>query len=656
MSRTEILKLRALLEEKELLIQKQQKDLQEKDGIIQEQHEDLQEKENIIQEQNEDLQEKEGIIQEQQKYVEQIIPIKDLYKQGLPLMPFIKICTKESSHKSDHIVKNLKEYPNQEFKILKNLKQFLNQDALNYTSSIFLTELRDENFIVEYADESTIHNLVKNYLSDLIKGTKLFNKISVKNGLSVGIGLEDIEETNTNFDFDENVNTNIDEFIEDINFINEADPEYDEILQRELLNPQSELSRFINLDKKNSTRKSNVPKDKQEKTKLKRITNRPDLFIIVNDQKRPIGILEIKSPDKFGYILNDVNVLSQLFDYMLSLKSFYFNGVVYGIITTLKHWKICWLSDTNSSAINDRILKFFPGKRVILKNREFCSSPIYPHNHKNLAKYIISVILKSYYSEVDPINLFDTNRTYIKLNQENWIWKRYNTEQIEKWYENVNFKLPHVEDDHSKEFSILRYFHTNEETKVRLVVSNGGNIVVIKQFEDDNLVKEEYKCWIKINQVKDVNIVTLNNRECLMMPFAFNASYEYNDELQSWVSYFNFNLDYWCFQDKNINSEIPNKLKQFELQLKELNTQNHYKVDEVAKIAIANAAFNKYIHDDLEFRHIALLPIFDNKDNLIDLRPILIDFGIMSKVQTMKEAEIKMLNEFEEISQDVIFL
>lgn len=641
MSQTEILKLKALLKEKELLLKKQQKDLQEKEGIIQEQQQDLQEKESII--------------YTQQKYVSHIIPLKDLYNPGLPLMPFIKVFTKASSHKSDHIVKKLKEYPNQEFKILKNLKQFLNQDNLNYTSSIFLTELRDENYIVEYADESTIHNLVKNYLSDLIKGTKLFNKISVKNGLSVGIGLEDTEETNMNFDFDENQNdnVNIDEFIEDINFINECDPEYDEIIQRELLNPQSDLSRFINLDKNFSTRKSNLPKETPEKQKAKRVTNRPDLFIIVNDQKRPIGILEIKSPDKFGYILNDINVLSQLFDYMLSLKSFYFNGVVYGIITTLKHWKICWLSDTNTSAINDRILKFIPGKRVILKNREFCSSPIYPHNHKNLAKYVISVILKSYYSEVDPINLFDTNRTYIKLNQENWVWKRYNTEQIEKWYQSVSFKLPH---GNSKEFSVLRYFHTNEETKVRLVVSNSGNIVVIKQFEDNDLVKEEYKCWVKINQVEDVNIITLNNRECLMMPFAFNASYEYNDELQSWVSYFNFNLDYWCFQDKNIKSEIPNKLKQFEFQLKELNEQNNYKVDEVAKIAILNTAFNKYIHDDLELRHIALLPVFDVKNNLVDLKPILIDFGMMSKVKTMKEAEITMLNKFEEISQDIIFL
>ena len=51
----------------------------------------------------------------------------------------------------------------------------------------------------------------------------------------------------------------------------------------------------------------------------------------------------------------------------------------------------------------------------------------------------------------------------------------------------------------------------------------------------------------------------------------------------------------------------------------------------------------KYIHDDMELRHIALCPIFDTKgENLIRLEPMFIDFGIMEKNIPYKEAKSVM--------------
>lgn len=136
------------------------------------------------------------------------------------------------------------------------------------------------------------------------------------------------------------------------------------------------------------------------------------------------------------------------------------------------------------------------------------------------------------------------------------------------------------------------------------------------------------------------------------MPFVFNASYDYLTN----TCYFNFDLKYWCFQDKNVITILSNKLKLFQSQLEEISTQNEYKVDQVAKVAIKNAALSKYVHNDLEFRHIGLLPIFDEEENLVSLRPVLIDFAIVIKVSNVNDTEKKMLDKFEYISQNVDFI
>ena len=590
------------------------------------------------------------IIENNNKIIENLIPLKNIYSPGLPHIPFVKVCTEPTTHKSEHFNDDLVNYNKQKFKIIKNLKQFLNLENLENLSSQFLEIVRESKYVIEFGDEGPIQGLVGSYFFDIIRSTKLRYDLTIKDVLSVGVGVED----DGRIDFEINHDGNLCEYIEDERFTYN-DSEYDEILYDDYLNPQNKLSSHIKEHKKITSKE----KEKKEKERIekKRQTNKPDLFILMDSQNRPILAIEVKSPDENGEILNNQFVQAQMFDYLVSLKSFYFNGVVYGILTTMKHWKICWLDDTNNSAISDRILKTVTAKKIILKNKIMYSSEIYQHNHKNLAKIIVSVIMKSYYAEIDPVNLFDVNRTYIKLTSENWMWKRYNLEQIEKWYQDVNFRFPHdgIGAGNSKEFSILRYFKTNKMTKVRLVISGAGNIIVIKQILDEQIIQQEMDCWISINNVTEVKIITLNSRPCLIIPFVFNASYKYDNNLDKFVSYFDFDLKYWCFQDRNVHSDIPNKLKKIQLQLEELNEKYQYKVDEVAKIAIKNAASQKYVHYDLEFRHIALLPVFEDED-LVELKPVLIDFGIMLQNIDEIDAENMMFSRFQYISSDVVFI
>lgn len=80
--------------------------------------------------------------------------------------------------------------------------------------------------------------------------------------------------------------------------------------------------------------------------------SRSDIRCVRNKQGIPIGIVIIKKPNR-PCKLNAVDappVYGQIFDYMLRLREYYGLRYVFGIITTMQHWRICWLPDTTTLA------------------------------------------------------------------------------------------------------------------------------------------------------------------------------------------------------------------------------------------------------------------------------------------------------------------
>jgi hypothetical protein len=132
---------------------------------------------------------------------------------------------------------------------------------------------------------------------------------------------------------------------------------------------------------------------------------------------------------------------------------------------------------------------------------------------------------------------------------------------------------------------------------------------------------KEFDCWKKINNAQQVFIKPLNGIGSLCMPLAIHAQTINN------VVFFDFDLNKWFLQDNVIAGELPESMRLLSLQMDEMAIRLGYKDARlVAASACEKAATQMVMHSDLEWRHVALLPVFDSDGIFSDLNPILIDF------------------------------
>jgi hypothetical protein len=75
---------------------------------------------------------------------------------------------------------------------------------------------------------------------------------------------------------------------------------------------------------------------------------RPDIWIVTVNNGVPVGVIEVKRPDK--KIMNKPMVHGQIYDYMLRLRSFHGLKNVFGIVTTYTQWRLYWLPDCDDIA------------------------------------------------------------------------------------------------------------------------------------------------------------------------------------------------------------------------------------------------------------------------------------------------------------------
>jgi hypothetical protein len=84
------------------------------------------------------------------------------------------------------------------------------------------------------------------------------------------------------------------------------------------------------------------------------VDQRPDIWLVLKNGV-PVGVVEVKKP---GHdIMQKPSVFGQIYDYLLQLQSFHGLKTPFGIVTTYKQWRICWLDNDNSDslAVSDSI-------------------------------------------------------------------------------------------------------------------------------------------------------------------------------------------------------------------------------------------------------------------------------------------------------------
>lgn len=79
-----------------------------------------------------------------------------------------------------------------------------------------------------------------------------------------------------------------------------------------------------------------------------------------------------------------------------------------------------------------------------------------------------------------------------------------------------------------------------------------------------------------------------------------------------------------------------------------MSQSNQFDPETVARGAIARVTSLGYVHDDLEWRHVALMPSFVDGE-LEELRPVLIDLSSIRAVNEGEDAADYMENKLQEL-------
>jgi len=164
---------------------------------------------------------------------------------------------------------------------------------------------------------------------------------------------------------------------------------------------------------------------------------------------------------------------------------------------------------------------------------------------------------------------------------------------------------------------------------------------VIKTFFHENECSIEYDIWKNIYKVNTIK-QNIYGKLSLIMPFVFTCVKDNNTK--KWN--FNFDMNEWCCEPGAI-SDTGNWFNNINEQVNILRASIDISPVSVAKAAITHLAELNYIHKDLDWRHIGLLPILDNNNKIINLKPALIDLTsveINTSNKTMNQLIDEMLN------------
>ena len=173
----------------------------------------------------------------------------------------------------------------------------------------------------------------------------------------------------------------------------------------------------------------------------KQKTHKADFWIIYLDG-RPILVVNVKTPlpgttsnDDGTDKLTNPNVLGQMSDYLRNNKDFYGVTHVFGIVTTMKHWKFVWFPESDALAGSPNLPVTNRAPSDSLDSRTVCTSKIYQQDDEALPRLLMSLIKKAQSTSFQPVSLLTTARMYVSLRSQSWQWLRPTQAVVDAWSE-----------------------------------------------------------------------------------------------------------------------------------------------------------------------------------------------------------------------------
>ncbi|KAJ3392400.1 hypothetical protein HDU92_008459 [Lobulomyces angularis] len=364
-----------------------------------------------------------------------------------------------------------------------------------------------------------------------------------------------------------------------------------------------------------------------------------------------IGVCEVKKPSKGGNDLNNYYLYCQIDCYMQELRYTYGIKYVYGIISTYNEWKICWYSNSqtisaldDTNKISEYISNDIDSYPYIIDNDKLYVSKVYKYNDQLITQILISCMCKMYMTHIETPKIIGNKNfkfRYIESGQDRIYWK------FISFTKPFTYEMPNSK---TKNFYLLKKYHGGRDGRVWLALSNNANLAVIKapRKEKEHISKkiftQESSYW---NELWNCNSYTIEILDITMivMPYAFHCIQDDNDRV-----YFK-SPDIWNDigrkeEDNVFNCEdiLESKNKLFDTEDLEKYFKNPLLV---AREALTVMKEKGYIHDDIQWRHVSLLP-FKKSENIWGLKPIMIDLTRIKKIPNGEiiniEDELKKLN------------
>jgi hypothetical protein len=351
---------------------------------------------------------------------------------------------------------------------------------------------------------------------------------------------------------------------------------------------------------------------------------RADIWVICCNGY-PVGAVEIKKPRKdksSPTTFNRPKVQGQLFDYMLRIRSFHGLRHVFGIMTDFEDWRICWLPDSNDAALATQLSYSLHEDTIDVgcaDTRMLYGSEIYSGRTETttpiLARALVSVLRKMDYGknslDVRKMQLLSDQRSYILLDSQSWFWTSLSSTELKKIRTNMRFSLvPPL--SRCNKFILLRDYHGGADGRVWLAASvSSGNLAVIKFHrrikdgdagQDRAVIKQEVEVW-KACGISSVFACTLNSRRAIVMPFSFHCRLD-----ESGIPVFIASPDCWSdAASEAACTSVIEYLEDCQNALLDLDPCN------VLRDCVTRMANAGYVHEDIEWRHVSVTPMFTRK-------------------------------------------
>jgi hypothetical protein len=374
-------------------------------------------------------------------------------------------------------------------------------------------------------------------------------------------------------------------------------------------------------------------------------------------------VVVVKSPVSDGvqqptkHILDNVEVLGRAYDYVLELQNYYGQRDIFVILTTMKDWKLTWLPQCSGPAATSTL----PPKEewgaasdalpVLPTAREICSTGVLSHDDPRLIRLLLSAVAKCAASPLHPVPVLCVTRLYITLTAAEWRWVRMTPDTVSDFNDRISFAQKKVMEP-TTEYTVLKSMIEGSDHNVWTVIAGQPPAVcVVKQTDTVDDAEYEAEIWRTVNQSPNAYCAQVANKPSMVMPFAFPAV-----EVGCVVK-FSYDAHSWTAEGEAARCSVPTRLTQeiatVQQQVAERGLSN---VRTAAALAIERLAAHGVQHNDLEWRHVAILPVYEG-GVIVDVLPVLTDFersrsavGVATAV-----ARAAMMARLEAMSLQVVF-